>query len=117
MRKIAVSDIHGCLKTFKALIEHQVEFTKKDELYLLGDYIDRGPDSKGVLDYVMNLQEAGYKVFCVKGNHEEMMVNAVQNNEDVAMWLYNGGQESLASFGTEDPGEIPPKYLNFIHNI
>ncbi|MCB0852977.1 MAG: serine/threonine protein phosphatase [Bacteroidetes bacterium] len=117
MRKIAVSDIHGCLKTFKALIEHQVEFTKKDELYLLGDYIDRGPDSKGVLDYVMNLQEAGYKVFCVKGNHEEMMVNAVQNNEDVAMWLYNGGQESLASFGTEDPGEIPPKYLNFIHNM
>ena len=117
MRKIAVTDIHGCLKTFKALIEHQVEFTKNDELYLLGDYIDRGPDSKGVLDYIMNLDEAGYTVKCLRGNHEEMMVNAARNNSDVAMWLYNGGQETLASYGTEEPAEIPEKYIDFVRGL
>jgi serine/threonine protein phosphatase 1 len=117
MRKIAVTDIHGCLKTFKALIEHQVEFSRNDELYLLGDYVDRGPSSKGVFDYIIDLQEAGYTVRCLKGNHEEMMANAVQNNEDVAMWLYNGGQETLASFGADEPAGIPDKYIKFIHQM
>ena len=53
MNKYAISDIHGCLKTFKALLT-KLDFSKQDELYLLGDYIDRGPDSKGVIDYIWN---------------------------------------------------------------
>jgi len=51
MKKFAISDIHGCAKTFKALLK-KINFSKEDELYLLGDYIDRGPDSKGVIDYI-----------------------------------------------------------------
>ena len=114
MRKIAVSDIHGCLKTFKALLEKQVVLSRKDELYLLGDYIDRGPDSKGVLDYIMQLQDSGYKVHCLKGNHEDMMTTAVKNREEVSMWLYNGGQQALASFSATEPTQIPDKYIDFI---
>ncbi|MEL6670658.1 MAG: metallophosphoesterase family protein [Bacteroidota bacterium] len=117
MRKIAVSDIHGCLKTFKALVEEQVVLNPQDELYLLGDFIDRGPDSKGVLDYVMQLDEAGYQVHCLRGNHEDMMLQAVRDREDIGMWLFNGGQQALDSFRTEDPGQIPVKYLNLLDNF
>ncbi|MEL6721291.1 MAG: metallophosphoesterase, partial [Bacteroidota bacterium] len=56
MAKYAISDIHGCSKSFQALLE-KINFSPKDELYLLGDYIDRGPDSKGVIDHVLSLKE------------------------------------------------------------
>ncbi|MEO0876095.1 MAG: metallophosphoesterase, partial [Bacteroidota bacterium] len=66
MRKFAISDIHGCLKTFEALLD-QIQFTTQDELYLLGDYIDRGPDSKGVIDLIWKMQADGYQVKCLRG--------------------------------------------------
>ncbi|MFT5168289.1 MAG: serine/threonine protein phosphatase 1, partial [Saprospiraceae bacterium] len=64
MKQYAISDIHGCAKTFKALLE-QISFSKEDVLYLLGDYVDRGPDSKGVIDHIWQLQSEGYTVFCL----------------------------------------------------
>jgi len=117
MRKIAVSDIHGCAKTFRALLEKQVELTRRDELYLLGDFVDRGPDSKGVLDDIMQLRESGYNVHCLQGNHEEMMVQAYRDNRDASMWLYNGGREALTSFGVDDPQGIPQRYIDFIKDL
>lgn len=117
MRKLAISDIHGCLKTLKVLVEQQIALTPQDELYLLGDFIDRGPDSKGVLDYVMQLQAGGYQIKCLKGNHEAMMVSAVTDPDEIGMWVYNGGQEALKSFGTEVPGEIDPKYVKFVDEM
>ena len=49
-----IPDIHGCAKTLKVLLENMLTVTKHDQLYFLGDYIDRGPDSKGVLDYLIH---------------------------------------------------------------
>ncbi len=69
MRKLAIGDIHGCNKTFKALLD-QINLSKDDELTLLGDYIDRGPDSKGVIDTIINLQSSGYQVRALRGNHD-----------------------------------------------
>ena len=117
MRKIAISDIHGCSKTFRALVEEQVVLEQDDELYLLGDYIDRGPDSKGVLDYIMELQEAGYSVNCLRGNHEEMLLAAANKTGDVEIWLFNGGKETLDSFGTNDIAGIDEKYYRFLRNL
>jgi serine/threonine protein phosphatase 1 len=114
MRRIAISDIHGCVKTFRALVEQQVQLSTYDHLYLLGDYIDRGPDSRGVLDYIMQLRDAGYAVSCIKGNHEDMMIKAVEDRQELPMWLYNGGSEALASFSINDPGDIPEKYIRFV---
>ena len=57
-----VPDIHGHIKTLRTLIEERLELQKSDSIYFLGDYIDRGPDSKGVLDYIMSLQNSGYEV-------------------------------------------------------
>ena len=53
MRIIAVSDIHGHIKTFKKLLENQIQFTKEDKLFLLGDYVHRGPNGEGVFDYIL----------------------------------------------------------------
>jgi serine/threonine protein phosphatase 1 len=114
MRKFAISDIHGCKETFRVMLEKQLKVTANDELYLLGDFVDRGPDSKGVLDYVIQLREAGYNIHCVKGNHEQMMMDAYDHSEDMEMWLYNGGKETLRSFGTEAMGGIDESYINFM---
>ena len=111
MRKIAISDIHGCIKTFRYLVEEKLKLSKKDELYLLGDYVDRGPDSMGVLDYIMELQEAGFTVKCLLGNHEAMMLNAWRDEEDVSVWLLNGGKTTLNSFKVTEVEDIPEKYI------
>jgi serine/threonine protein phosphatase 1 len=117
MRNIAISDIHGCAKTFRYLVEEQVKLKPDDTLYLLGDYVDRGPDSRGVIDYMNQLAEAGYRLRCLKGNHEEMMVDANQRPGDADMWLSNGGKETLLSFGVHDPSEVPSQYIEFIEGL
>ena len=116
-RRIAISDIHGCAKTFKALVENQVQLSKKDELYLLGDYIDRGPDSKGVIDYMLDLKAAGYQLFCLKGNHEDMMQNSLKYEDEMDFWYINGGNTTLTSFDTAVPEDIPEKYWNFMNSL
>lgn len=98
MREIAISDIHGCLKTFKTLLNDKVKFTKVDKLYLLGDYIDRGPDSKGVIDYIIQLQSTGYQVKCLLGNHEEMLLCALESHQNKELFLKHGGKQTLASY-------------------
>jgi len=117
MRKIAVSDIHGCLKTFRKLLEDSIQLTREDQLFLLGDYVDRGPDSKGVLDYIMELTDNGFQLECLMGNHEQMMLNAFQDDEDIDVWLLNGGKSTLDSFGVEDVEDIPEKYFRLIRNF
>jgi len=56
-RHFAISDIHGCVKTFKKLVIDIINLSKEDKLYLLGDYINKGPDSKGVIDFIFTLQD------------------------------------------------------------
>lgn len=125
MRQFAIGDIHGCLKTFRYLVEEVIQLNPDDHLYLLGDYIDRGPDGKGVLDYIMNLLENGYKVIPVLGNHEEMLLKAQLGYDQLMTWLFNGGKTTLKSFGIEDPPvstyrvilNIPEKYKIFLRNM
>ena len=113
MNKYAVSDIHGCLKTFKALLT-KLDFSKQDELYLLGDYIDRGPDSKGVIDYIWHLQDQGYQVACIRGNHEQMLLDCVNHEDKFLLWEYNGGDTTMLSFGGRHLSAIPAPYLTWL---
>ena len=117
MRKIAISDIHGCNATFKSLLG-KLRLSRKDELYLLGDYIDRGPDSKGVIDTILSLQKKGNTVHCLRGNHEELLLWAVEGKgADVDIFLRNGGDATLESFGVQRAADIPQLYLDFIENL
>ena len=117
MKKIAISDIHGCLKTFKSLL-NEVAFSTNDRLYLLGDYIDRGEHSKGVIDYIFQLKKEGYEVHCLRGNHEQMMLNALRGtHQDKQLWLRNGGDATLNSFGLENIEAVSKKYIDFLHEL
>ncbi len=73
-RLFAIGDVHGCLHELKNLVEQKLKLRTDDKLVLLGDYIDRGPDSKGVIDYIMTLQKKGFDVVPLKGNHELMLL-------------------------------------------
>lgn len=108
-RYIAIGDIHGCAKTFKKLLK-QLDLGVADELILLGDMIDRGPDTKGVFDEIMRLRSIGYTVILIQGNHEEMMQMARMDFVTEARWLSNGGRAVVASFGKQHISEIGKEY-------
>lgn len=88
-RRFVIPDIHGCCKTFQALVKEKIKLTQDDHLYLLGDYIDRGPDSKGVLDFIMALKDEFFQVFALRGNHEQSLL------ED---WHYYSKTKTVQNF-------------------
>lgn len=83
-RRFAIGDIHGCVETFRALVSKQIRLKPSDQLFLLGDYVHRGPDSLGVLDYIMDLTSRGLQVFPLAGNHEEMFLRYNEKEIDPA---------------------------------
>ena len=93
----AIGDIHGCNQQLIALLS-TLNIQSDDTLIFLGDVIDRGADSKGVLDTIMQYQILCH-VILIKGNHEEMMLGAVYEREYLKDWLKFGGTETLQSFG------------------
>lgn len=99
-RTFLISDIHGELYLFKELLEQVKYDDAKDQLILLGDYIDRGPTSKEVLDFIMTLKENGAKV--LMGNHEQIMLDVFEkeNKYEWDFWLYTaGGLATMRSYG------------------
>ncbi|MEP6948636.1 MAG: metallophosphoesterase [Ginsengibacter sp.] len=113
-RIFAIGDIHGCCNTFKKLLVEKLAIQKSDKIYCIGDYIDRGNDSKGVIGFIMNLRIEGYQVHTIRGNHEQMMLDSTINREGLHLWLQNGGTETLKSFGISSVNELPGKYLTFL---
>ncbi len=71
-KRYVIPDTHGCVSTLKALLE-KINFKNSDQLFLLGDYIDRGPDSVGIVDFLIELNQAE-NVFLLRGNHEEELL-------------------------------------------
>lgn len=113
MRTIAIGDIHGCTRAFDGLLA-QIDLQPDDRLITLGDYVDRGPDSKGIIDRLLALR-AKHQVICVRGNHDQMMVDARDGRLTLGNWLMMGGRETLASYppnGTFD--DVPPAHWKFL---
>ena len=113
-RQFAISDIHGCVKTFKNLVLNVLDLTKQDELYLLGDYINKGPDSKGVIDFIIELQVKGYRVHCLRGNHEQYLLDGLIYSWEEIAFLGRGGLKTLDSFNAKSVRDIPSNYIDFI---
>jgi serine/threonine protein phosphatase 1 len=124
-RRIAIGDIHGCYRTLKKLISSQIKPGKDDYIYFVGDLIDRGPKSKDVLDFLIDLKENGFNVFSVKGNHEEMFTRAFNEDDYLCAWFRNGAEETLVSFGVPENlfytpdalSYVPEKYYNFLNSL
>lgn len=112
-RLIAIGDIHGCLDKLKIILE-AIDPQKDDTFVFLGDLVNRGPDSKGVIDEVMSLSEKS-TVHCVMGNHEEMILAAFTGGpSEHKFWCKFGGIETLASYGVSFAKDIPRDHLKFI---
>jgi len=116
-RHFAIGDIHGCFNSLKELIENKIQLQKNDKLILLGDYIDRGPNSKEVVDYIIELQDRGYDIMTLLGNHESMLVDAYYNESAISKWIQNGGSETLKSFEINSLKNLESKYLDFFNNL
>jgi serine/threonine protein phosphatase 1 len=120
MARYAIGDVHGCLRTLEALLE-QIGPGQDDTLIFLGDYIDRGPDSKGVLDLLMRLPEQGLVTICLKGNHEALLLDACQTPGPEALnrWVRNGGLQTLESFGLDPTriSDLPEHYLYWLEQL
>jgi serine/threonine protein phosphatase 1 len=115
MRTLAMGDIHGCLTALTTLLDF-VAPTPEDRLITLGDYVDRGPDSRGVLDLLMDLHAQG-RLVALRGNHEEMMIASRTSEAMKAMWLTCGGRETMASYGAPDAASlevVPPAHWRFL---
>lgn len=116
MPRYAITDIHGCARTFAAMLD-RLGVGPGDELYLLGDYVDRGPDSKGVVDRIWEAEAAGVHVRCLRGNHEQMLLDALTDPLRLHHFQKYGGKETLASFGVAHPNKIPSRYLKFFAQL
>ena len=98
MRLLAIGDIHGCLRAFNTLLD-AVEPQSDDRIVTLGDYVDRGPDSRGVLDRLIALHATG-RLVALRGNHDVMMLGAREGRN--RGWQAYGGKETLRSYGIAD---------------
>jgi len=118
MARYAIGDIHGGAKTFLALLS-KIGLHRVDRLYLLGDYIDRGNDSKGVLDIIISLVNDGYDVRPLRGNHEDMMFETMLEGDSLnALTWYEGwGWHTLASFDEMFMCDVPDIYQAFLESL
>jgi serine/threonine protein phosphatase 1 len=118
MRTLAIGDIHGSNNALTALCDY-VNFHSDDIIVTLGDYIDRGPDSKEVIDALIELRK-NYRVITLKGNHEVMMENSLISEQERYFWLYNGGEATMRSFDLQPPllskEDIPQTYWDFFQS-
>ena len=98
MARYVIGDIHGCADETQRLID-TLPLARGDRLVFLGDYIDRGPDSRGVVSYLLSLQQHHEEIDFVflKGNHEDMLLSYLGlSGRHGDMFLINGGKATLA---------------------
>lgn len=114
MRRFAIGDIHGCGKALRSLIE-EISPNQEDELVFLGDYVDRGPDSKDVVDQIVSLQDQ-CQVVALRGNHEIMFMGVALRGLDDQVWRANGGNATVTSYGGS-LSKIPAQHYSFFQEL
>ncbi|MFM1875387.1 MAG: hypothetical protein RL266_1124 [Bacteroidota bacterium] len=112
-RRLVITDIHGCAFTFKRLLE-KVELKHADQLFLLGDFINRGPRSKEVIDHVLQLDAEGYNVFPLMGNHEETVLHIIREKPNELKMLLRS-RNSMCLLNKEK--RIRKRFFRFMRNL
>jgi len=119
----AIGDVHGNLDLLQRLLEKIQPDLARDQLVFMGDYIDRGPNPKGVVDYVLGFKRLvnPQEVICLKGNHEAMFLNFLQGR-DLELFLFNGGLSTLRDYWGEDWDHLeqlvlPPEHRKFFEEL
>jgi len=119
-RIFIIGDIHGCLEMLKRLMDKIAWRPGKDRLIFLGDYIDRGKDSKGVVDYILALKRCSSRIECLIGNHEAIFLDYLKG-ADPGLFLLNGGWDTMESYHADSPQDrgnlIPPDHMDFYQSL
>jgi diadenosine tetraphosphatase ApaH/serine/threonine PP2A family protein phosphatase len=124
-RLYAIGDVHGCVEELEALLE-AIDPEPGDKLVFLGDYVDRGPSARGVIDRLIRLRDAGRcQTVFLRGNHEDMFLSFLgERGSHGEAFLFNGGRATLASYGVVSgsprarvPSMIPEPHLQFLRAL
>jgi serine/threonine protein phosphatase 1 len=119
MRILAIGDIHGCSQALASLLD-MVRPQPDDLLITLGDYVDRGPDSYSVIEQLLALHDTG-RLIALRGNHEQMMLDARLSPDSFDIWLACGGKQALASYSPAgDRGrieDVPDEHWHFLEDV
>ena len=135
-RIYAVGDVHGRVDLLtdlrRRIAADAADAPERRRLIVhLGDYVDRGPDSAGVLDALIDGPPDGFEQVCLKGNHEELFLDFLEGRESGSLWMANGGGATVASYGLAEadhlpgmPGlhealrrAVPPAHLRFLRSL
>ncbi len=111
-----IGDVHGCRDMLEEMLSIIPWNTEKDNLIFIGDYIDRGNDSKGVIDILIKLMESSSNVQCLMGNHESLFLEYFYGRNEHA-FLINGGVATLNSYRINGKILIPPEHISFIRSL
>lgn len=110
-RIFAIGDVHGCRDSLAGLLE-LIAPQPADQIVMLGDYVDRGPDSAGVIDLLLDWSERQPMIF-LRGNHEVMMLNSRTSNEQLHFWRECGGAETMDNYGGS-LAQTPQRHWDFL---
>jgi serine/threonine protein phosphatase 1 len=127
-RLFMIGDIHGCLRELTVLLNHleqEAAIGSEDLVVFAGDYIDRGPESKQVIDYLLEFKQRHPQTVFLKGNHEDMLLDYLgYEGRGGTVYLVNGGEDTLLSYGAVDSEQMsnpkeffPQEHLDFFQQL
>jgi len=119
-KTFVVGDVHGCLGMLQRLMDRIGWRPEVDRLIFLGDFIDRGSESRGVVEYVLEISKRSEHVECLMGNHEKILLDFL-DGRDMNTFFVNGGLATLNSYRGETPKYggflIPDQHLSFFRSL
>lgn len=116
----AIGDIHGALAKLQELIVRCEQHAdgRPATFVFVGDYIDRGPQSAGVVEYLLDLRaRRGSATIALRGNHEAMLLGVLDGTTSPRLWFAQGGVATLDSYGVEHPGELPRAHIEWFRAL
>jgi serine/threonine protein phosphatase 1 len=121
-RILAIGDVHGCNGLLKRLLDRIRIDPVADTPIFIGDYLDRGPEVRGVINTLLDLKTTCRNMVCLMGNHESMFLNYYLEGRDEELFLNNGGQKTLDSYGIsfDSAGKgtgLPENHLRFLTSL
>ncbi len=121
-RIFAIGDIHGCNQELTKLLSILDADPTTDTIVFLGDYIDRGPDSRGVIDTILDFKRDFPDTICLKGNHEDMFLDSYLYERNIDLYMFNQGITTIESYGASivDFPRIkflPKEHLDFFNSL
>ena len=116
----AIGDVHGMSRELRSLVKRCRLHAngRRMRFVFIGDYIDRGPDSRGVVEFLMALQsQLPEDTICLMGNHEALALSAVACADDVDHWVENGGEATLRSYAAPSVAELPAEHVEWLRSL